>query len=165
MQNLCSAVSLYTYLFSWATPRKGDDRMKVLVPMWAAFTLWKKPILNCSNTSVQVFFTLPVIVLKCLVPQQQVPEAIARRKWGHLGFHLRHLKRGDIQNDARVTAVVLLHRLSGGPAGGVEVGAVNMSLAAVTVIKITTLAGSSGGIRLRRRSNKWQYLVRQETKI
>lgn len=114
---------------------------------------------------VHVFFTLPVIVLECLVPQQQVPEAIARRKWRHLGFHLRHLKRGDIQNNARVAAVVLLHRLSGGPAGGVEVGAVNMSLAAVTVIKITTLAGCSGGIRLKRRSNKWQYLVRQETKL
>lgn len=67
--------------------------------------------------SPQVLFALPVIVLKCLVPQQQVPEAIARRKWRHLGIHLGHLKRRDIQNNARVTAVVLLHSLSRGPAG------------------------------------------------
>lgn len=71
--------------------------------------------------STPVLLTLPVIVLKCLVPQQQVPEAIARRKRRHLGIHLGHLKRRDIQNNARVTAVVLLHSLSGGPArwGGV----------------------------------------------
>lgn len=141
MQNLCADASLYIYLFSRATSREGDDpNVKEKNPQLLEYH------------RVQVFFTLPVIVLECLVPQQQVPEAIARRKWRHLGFHLRHLKRGDIQNNARVTAVVLLHCLSGGPAGGVEVGAVNMSLEAVTVIKITTLAGCSGGIRLKRRS-------------
>lgn len=67
--------------------------------------------------STQILFTLPVIVLKCLVSQQQVPEAIARRKRRHLSIHLGHLKRRDIQNNTRVTAVVLLHSLSGGPAG------------------------------------------------
>lgn len=64
-----------------------------------------------------VLFTLPVVVLKRLVPQQQVPEAIARRKWRHLGVNLGHLKRRDIQNNARITAVVPLHSLSGGPVG------------------------------------------------
>lgn len=90
--------------------------------------------------STHVLFTLPVIILKCLVPQQQVPEAIARRKWRHLCIHLSHLKRRDIQNNARVTAVVLLHSLSGGPAGWGVGGRLSMSLAAVMVINITTLA-------------------------
>lgn len=35
---------------------------------------------------------LPVIILKRLVPQQQVPEAIARWKGRHLCIHLGHLK-------------------------------------------------------------------------
>lgn len=93
--------------------------MKVLIAMLAAVLLWKKDILRqlLKYHSVHVLFTLPVIILKCLVPQQQVPEAIARRKWRHLGFHLGHLKCRDIQNNAGVTAVVLLHSLSGGPAG------------------------------------------------
>ena len=60
---------------------------------------------------------LPVIVLKCLVPQQQIPEAIARRKRRHLRVHLCHLESRDVQNNARVAAVVPLQGLGGGPAG------------------------------------------------
>lgn len=60
---------------------------------------------------------LPVIILKCLVPQQQVPEAIARWKRRHLCIHLRHLESRDVQNNARVAAVVPLQGLSGGSAG------------------------------------------------
>lgn len=62
---------------------------------------------------------LPVIILKCLVPQQQIPEAIARWKRRHLCIHLKrcHLESRDVQNNTRVAAVVLLQGLSGGPEG------------------------------------------------
>lgn len=79
-------------------------------------TPWAAPhILQYTNRFF--FFMLPVIILKCLVPQQQVPEAIARWKRRHLRIHLGHLESWDIQNNARVAAVVLLQSLSGGPAG------------------------------------------------
>lgn len=61
---------------------------------------------------------LPVIILKCLVPQQQVPEAVAWWKRRHLRIHICHLESRDVQDNARVAAVVLLQGLSGGPAVG-----------------------------------------------
>lgn len=46
-----------------------------------------------KHHSPPLLITLPVIILKCLVPQQQVPEAVARRKWRHLSVHLSQLER------------------------------------------------------------------------
>lgn len=70
-----------------------------------------------THRSAQPASTLPVIVLKCLISQQQVPEAISRWKRRHLRIHLGHLQSRDIQNDTRVAAVVLLQGLDGRPAG------------------------------------------------
>lgn len=39
-----------------------------------------------------MYFTVPVVILKRLVPKQQVSEAVARRKRRHLRIHLRHLE-------------------------------------------------------------------------
>jgi len=58
---------------------------------------------------------LPVIILKCLVPKQQVPEAVTRWKRRHLCIHICHLEVRDVQNNTRVAAVVLLQGLRGGP--------------------------------------------------
>lgn len=60
-------------------------------------------------------FMLPVIVLKRLVPKQQVSEAVARRKRRHLRFHFCHLQSRDVQDNAGVAAVVPVQVLRGGP--------------------------------------------------
>lgn len=62
-----------------------------------------------------MFFLLPLIILKGLVPQQQVSEAVTRWKRRHFRIYLCHLESRDVQNDTRVAAVVLLEGLRGGP--------------------------------------------------
>lgn len=47
---------------------------------------------------------LPVIVLEALIPQEQVPEAVARGQGEHLGVQLVHRQGGDVQDDPALAA-------------------------------------------------------------
>lgn len=108
---------------------------------------------------------LPVIILKRLVPQQQVPEAIARWKWRHLCIHLGHLKSWDIQNNARVAAIVLLQSLSGGPVGWRREKYI-ISLVVATLIMITTLSVKSEVEMVERRGKmRTMFHEGEETKL
>lgn len=46
----------------------------------------------------KVLFFSPVVILKRLIPQKQVPEAVSGWERRHLGVHICHLQSGDVQD-------------------------------------------------------------------